>query len=354
MATAYDMKEATKHILITGAGGAIGVHLVKYILDNTDWNIIAVDSFRPQDKGYLDRFAFALEPDRDDGFERMARTRLFVHDLSAPFTARQVDKLGKVGYIVNLASRSDVQASIDDPVDFVRNNTELMLTMLELARALKPQVFLHFSTDEVYGPAPKNSGGHKEWEAILPSNPYAASKAAQEALAIAWWRAFSVPLIITNTMNNFGETQAPSKFPAMIQKRIESGEAIDIHTSTDGEIGTRYYLHSGNTADAIYFILKNVPPVIHAPGEIDRPVRLNIVGDKQMANDELALAIGSLMDKEPVLRKVSFHDKNPGHDLHYGLNGDQLGTLGWKSPKSFEDSMRDTIEWQRKHPDWMK
>jgi dTDP-glucose 4,6-dehydratase len=224
---------------------------------------------------------------------------------------------------------------------------------LEYVRVAKPVSFIHFSTDEVYGSAPKDSKGHKEWSPILPSNPYSASKACQEALAIAWWRSFGIPLIITNTMNNFGEMQAPSKFPAMIQTKLENDETITIHASPSGEVGTRYYIHSRNSADAIVFILQNVKPVIHVHGEIDRPIRLNIVGDKQVSNEELVDTIARLMDKVPKKELMYFHSDNPGHDLHYGLDGELLASLGWKSPVPFEESLKNTIEWQQANPKWM-
>lgn len=337
-----------KRVLLTGAGGAIGVHVLAHIMDNTDWFVVCTDSFKTDHKGYHDRLVTMTK----EHPEWLPRMKVVTHDLNAPFTPRQVLDIGKIDYIVNLASRSDVQNSIDDPLPFVRNNTELMLNMLEYARANKPEVFLHFSTDEVYGSAPKDSGGHKEWSPIVPSNPYSASKANQESLAIAWWRSYGLPLIITNTMNNFGETQAPSKFPAMIQQKIEKGETIKVHATKDGEIGTRYYLHSRNAADAVIFILKNIQPKIHVHGEIDLPVRLNIVGDRQVSNLDLVQTISKLMGKEAKYELAYFHDSNPGHDLHYGLDGAKLKELGWISPVSFEDSLKGTIEWQTAHPEW--
>ena len=338
-----------KRILLTGAGGAIGVHVLAHIMHNTDWFVVCTDSFKTEHKGYHDRITRICK-DHPDWLQRI---KVITHDLNSPFTIRQIEQIGHPDYIINLASRSDVQNSINDPLPFVRNNTEIMFSMLEYARVRKPDVFLHFSTDEVYGSASKDSGGHKEWEAILPSNPYSASKAIQESLAIAWWRSYGLPLIITNTMNNFGETQAPSKFPAMIQQKIENGETIKIHAAKNGEIGTRYYIHSRNVADALIFILKNVKPIIHSHGEIDRPVRLNIVGDKQVSNLELVKTIGKLMGKEPKYELTYFHEDNPGHDLHYGLNGEKLEKLGWKSPMSFEESLAHTIQWQKENPEWM-
>ena len=320
--------------------------MVAHIMHNTDWNVLATDSFRH--KGYFDRLSMLLK----DHPEWRERIEIITHDLSAPFTEREIAKMGEIDSIINLASISDVQASIDDPVPTVRNNIELMLNMLELARALKPRVFLHFSTDEVYGPAPKDSAGHAEWAAIVPSNPYSGSKAAQEALAIAWWRSYDVPVVITNTMNNFGETQSPSKFPAMIQNKITKNEVIPVHVSSDGQIGTRYYIHSRNAADAVLFLLRN-EPTMHKAGEIDRPDRYNIVGDKQVSNSELVETIAGLMGKHATYELVRFHGTNPGHDLHYGLDGTKLAGLGWTSPLSFEESLKNTIEWQKDHPEWL-
>jgi dTDP-glucose 4,6-dehydratase len=338
----------SKRCAITGLGGAIGVHLMAHIFTNTDWEIVGIDSFRH--KGYYDRITRFCKNHPD----WPPRLTVVSHDLCAPLTDRQIDQIGKIDYILNLASLSDVQGSIDDPVPFIRNNSDLMLNILEYARKAKPEVFLHFSTDETYGPTSKDSDGHKEWDVILPSNPYSASKAAQEAYAIAYWRSYGVPLIITNTMNNFGETQSPSKFPAMVQQQLNKGETVKIHAAHNGEIGTRYYLHSRNAADAVLFILQNTTPHLHQPGEIDRPDRYNIVGDKQVDNLELAQTIAKLMGKELRYKLIHFHNSNPGHDLSYGLDGKKLADLGWKSPMSFEESLKNVIDWQQRNPEWLK
>lgn len=336
----------SKRVLLTGVGGAIGVHVLAHIMHETDWDVVGIDSFNHL--GYFDRLTEVTKNHPD----WLPRIQIIRHDLTAPFTPRQIKKLGLINHIINLASLSDVQGSIDDPVPFIRNNTELMLTMLELARQIEPEVFLHFSTDEVYGPTSVD-GGHKEWDTILPSNPYSASKAAQEAIAIAYWRSYGVPLIITNTMNNFGEMQGATKYPAMVQNNVSSGKTTTVHAAADGQIGTRYYLHSRNTADAVIFILKNLPPTPHQPGHIDRPDRYNIVGDKQVNNLELAETIANLMGEVLRYELVDFHSKQPGHDLHYGLDGQKLADLGWKSPLSFEESLKNTIDWQRRHPEWL-
>jgi dTDP-glucose 4,6-dehydratase len=338
----------TDTILLTGAGGAIGVHMLAHIMHNTDSKVIATGTFR--NKGYYDRITRVCKnhPDWVD------RIEILVHDLTVPFSSRQVEKLKDVTHVINLASLSDVYDSIENPVPFIRNNVDIALNMLELAREIKPKTFIQFSTDEVYGPCDVNSTGHKEWDTVLPSNPYAASKAAQEAIAISYWRSYGVPVILTNTMNNFGEMQGVSKFTAMIQKKLQEGEKVTVHAASDGQIGTRYYLHSRNASDAILHILNYLPATLHQPGEIDRPDRYNVVGDKQVSNLELAQTIADLMGKELDYELVDFHSEQPGHDLHYGLDDAKLKATGWESPSSFEESLKNTIDWQIRNPEWMK
>lgn len=337
-----------KVCLLTGIGGSIGVHTLSQIMKNTDWDVVGIDSFRH--KGWSDRVAWHLKNHPQD----VSRIRMFTHDLIAPFSELMKNKIGKVDYIINMASLSDVEASIQEPVPFVQNNISLVLNMLEFAREVKPEVFIQISTDEVYGPTTGKNDGYKEWDAQVPSNPYAASKAAQEAIAISYWRAYGVPVVITNTMNNYGEMQSASKFPVMIQKAIANDEEITIHGNENGEIGSRSYIHSQNFSNALLFIIKNLPPHLHEPGKVDKPDRYHISGEKQLNNLELAELIAKLMGKELKYKIVNFHQTRAGHDPHYGLNDDKLKALGWTHPVSFEESLGNVIKWQMEHDEWIK
>lgn len=336
-----------KRVLLTGAGGSIGVHVLDHLMINTGWDVVCTDSFRH--KGHFDR----LEQTLSHNEAWKTRINIITHDLTAPFTKRQINRMGHIDHIINLASLADVWDSVADPVPFVRNNVDIVLNMLELARIIKPETFVQFSTDEVYGPSSFEQG-HPEWATILPSNPYSASKACQEAIAISYWRSYGVPVIITNTMNNFAEFQGASKYPVIIQKKLMAGETVDVHVTADGQIGSRHYIHSRNAADALLFILKNVPAHLHEPGTLDRPDKYNIVGDAHLDNLEIAQRIAKLMGKELKYRLVDFHSSQPGHDSHYGLDGKKMADLGWKSPVSFDDSMKATIDWQNTHPEWIE
>ena len=337
-----------RRVLLSGVGGSIAVHFLAHIFTNTDWDIVGIDSFRH--KGWTDRVEYMLQA-HPDWRERIT---VYTHDLTAPLSPLLKKKIGHIDYIISMASLSDVEASIIDPVPFVKNNVDLVLNMLELARELKPEVFIQISTDEVYGAvSSKYDDLRLEWDAIVPSNPYAASKAAQEAIAISYWRTYGVPVIITNTMNNFAEMQQSSKFPAMIQKWISEGKKVTIH-GQEGKIGSRSYIHSRNFADAVLFILKNCPPHLHQPNSTDRPDRYNIAGDKQLDNLELAQLIATLMGKELDYELVDTHTQRPGHDPHYGLDDTKLKKLGWQSPLTFEESLKNVIAWQAEHKEWMQ
>jgi len=337
-----------KTLLLTGVAGSIGIHTLSQIMKNTDWNVVGIDSFNH--RGWCDRVENHLKRHPED----VPRVRIIQHDLAAPFSEMEKKRIGKIDYIINMASLSDVEASIQEPVPFVMNNVALVLNMLEFAREAKPEAFIQISTDEVYGPTNGKDRGYKEWDPQVPSNPYAASKSAQEAIAISYWRAYGVPLIITNTMNNFGEMQSSAKFPVMVQKAVAKDQEITIHGNEKGEIGSRSYIHSQNFANALIFILKNVPPHLHVPGEIDKPDRYHIAGDRQLDNLELAHLIAQLMGKELKYKIVNFHSARPGHDPHYGLNDDKLKALGWNPPVSFEESLANTIKWQTENEEWIK
>ena len=316
-----------------------------HIFTNTDYEIVGLDSFRQKgDKSRIEDFCA-------DHPSWRKRLKVFQTDLCCPISEKLRQDIGKIDYILHLAAISDVQFSVENPVYSIKNNVDSTLVMLELAREIKPEVFVQFSTDEIYGPVESADKPHAEWEAHRPSNPYSASKAATEDIAYAYWRTYGVPVIITNTMNNFGEAQSASKFPAIIQRKLMNDEEVEIH-GNENEIGSRFYIHSRNVADALLFILL-IGVYQHQAGKLDEPHKYHIVGDEQLNNLELAQMIARLMGKELKYKLVDFHRDNPGHDIHYGMLDNKLNKAGWRAPISLEESMRNTIAWQMENPKWI-
>lgn len=337
----------TERCLITGAAGSIGCHVLMHFLHNTDWEIITLDSYRH--KGMIDRLDVMLTAQP----KFIPRVKVYYHDFNAPVSEILAGKIGHIDRIINIASLSDVHDSIVNPVPFVQNNVNLILNVLEYARGCRDlKAFLQLSSDEVYGPT-DGEVLHREWDPIVPSNPYSASKAAQEAIAISYWRTYNVPLILVNLMNNFGEMQSPAKFPAIVQRKVRNGEEVTIHGDDKGNVGSRFYIHSRNSADAFLHLLRYKAPLLHVDGALDKPDRYNIVGDKQIDNVSLARLIAQYANRPLRYRKEASNKSRPGHDYHYGLNGDKLSATGWTSPKSLEDSLKDVVEWYEEHPEWL-
>jgi dTDP-glucose 4,6-dehydratase len=335
----------SKRCLLTGAGGFFGSHLLRHLLINTDWEIVCVCSWRH--KGIPERVKNALAGDED--FRN--RVTIITHDLTAPFTERTKKSLGKIDYILNIASNSHVNRSITNPEEFIVGNTALAFNMLELARELKPTLFLQFSTDETFGPAPEGVNFH-EWSPVIPSNPYSASKACQEAIAISYWRTYRVPVVITNTMNLVGQTQDPEKYPSQLIRKIHNGEEVTIH-GKEGDIGSRFYIHARNAADAVLYIITNLPPVLYKEDEVLVPDRYNIVGEVELNNLELAELTAKMMGKTLTYKLEPCPTERPGHDKRYALSGKKLADKGWKPPEDFETSWRNTITWTLNNPSWL-
>ena len=335
---------STKRVLLTGASGFVGSHVLRHLLVKTDWEIVCPVTF--SHKGLQDRIRLSLAGDQ--AFEK--RTKIVKCDLSFPISSITAREFGKIDYVLNLASQSHVDRSIEEPANFIVNNVALICNLLDWARIASPEKIVHISTDEVYGPAPAGSA-HREWiDQYFPSNPYSASKAAQESIAFSYWRTFGLPIMITNTMNLIGEMQDPEKFIPMIMRRIISGEKIDIHGSLEGEIGSRFYLHARNQADALLFLLNQDFPIY---GVSDKPAKFHIVGEKEINNLDLASFIADYMKKKLNYQIVDFHTSRPGHDLRYALDGSKIAELGWQPPVSLFDSLRKTIDWTMAHPEWL-
>lgn len=326
-------------VLVTGVAGFMGSHVLRHLLVKTDWDIVGVASFAH--KGRSARITRQL-----DGMDK-SRFKLVLHDLTSPITQDLAKDIGQIDYVLNIASESHVDRSIEEPRPFIENNTKLILTMLEYIREYPVKKFIHISTDEVYGPASDHN--HREGEPHRPSNPYSASKAAQESICFAYWRTYGLPIVITNTMNIIGEMQDAEKFVPLVIKKVLANEKMTIHASPDGVIGSRYYLHARNQADALLYLLNNHEPALYPAEDIDR---FNIVGEAEVDNLTMANKIAQIIGNPLRYELVDFHSSRPGHDLRYGLDGDKMRRLGWEAPFSLDESLRTTVEWSINNRDW--
>lgn len=349
-------------VMLSGCGGFVGAHVLRHILMTTDWQVIAPVSFKH--KGMPERIESSICGDP----EWAKRVEIIHWDMVAPAPMSLHAALGgDTDVFMNVASESHVDRSISEPVDFVLNNVALMLNVLELARKHEPKLLLQMSTDEVYGPA-YGDHRHSEWETIAPSNPYSGSKAAQEAIAFSYWRTYSVPVVITNTMNIIGEMMDTEKFFPMIIRSLANDMPITVHTAPDGTPGSRFYLHARNLADAWVWLTRmyscDLPdgssevslrgPSMYGADGVHLPDRYHIVGEQEIDNLSFVHMIADIMGKEPRIVLQSFHESRPGHDLRYALDGSKLDALGWKPPVPLRESLEKAVRWTLDRPEWLE
>jgi dTDP-glucose 4,6-dehydratase len=331
-------------VLVTGGAGFAGHHLIEHLLETTDWDLVVLDSLTYA--GRTDRLTDCAGYDPD-------RVSLIWHDLRALIHGHLNDRIGDVQAVLHLAAESHVDRSILDPAPFVRNNVDATLNLLEWARTRDLTHFVQVSTDEVYGPAAEGQR-HVEWDPHLPSNPYAASKAAQEALAIAWWRTFGVPVVISNTMNMFGERQHPEKFMPLVIRAVLSGEQVPLHarvTPGGWEPSARHWLHARNHADALRWMLTDTVPAAYP--DADRPDRWHVAGE-EFDVLQMAERIARVAGKPLRYEFVNYHSSRPGHDHRYALDPSKIHSAGWKPPLSVDESLERTVRWMLHHPDWLR
>lgn len=323
-------------VIITGGCGFVGHHMVEHFLKNTDWEIRILDRLNYASLG-LDRL-------RDIKVFDDKRVSVFTVDFTQPFGEGIFKELKDCSYIFHLGAETHVDRSIDDPTSFVTANVVGTLNMLNFAREI-PELkkLFYFSTDEVFGPAPKGVA-YKEWDRYNSGNPYAASKAGGEELCLAFGNTYKLPVVITHCMNIFGERQHSEKFIPKVVKKVLSGEKILIHSDATKKIpGSRYWIHARNVAAAIMFLLESS----------STQDKYNIVGEKEVNNLDIAQFVAKIVGKPLNYELVDFHSSRPGHDLRYALDGEKMAKMGWKIPIGFEDSLERTVRWSLANPKWL-
>lgn len=335
-----------KRILITGVGGFVASHLLEHTLKTTDWDIVAM--CRLSTIGDMRRITGIDEIEKYSN-----RVKFVYHDLKSEIHDGIAEQIGHVDYIAHLAANSHVARSIIYPKEFFEDNVMGTVNLLEWFRNKNADArFLCFGTDEQFGPAPDNYN-FKEDDRWRPSNPYSAAKCGQAAAAYSYFVTYGLDIILTQTMNIFGERQNSEKFVPMCLKNCIEGKEQIIHAELEPgveftynrdevlDVGQRHWLHARNSADATIFLLKN-----GKAGEF-----YNIVGDIELHNDEMANMISEIVGKPLTLKYADVHRQRKGHDRRYSLDNSKITALGWKPPVAFRESLEKTIKWSIEHSD---
>ena len=338
-----------KKVLITGGAGFIAHHIIAHIIKNTDWDIVTLD--RLDLSGNLNRLHEILY---EFSAKDKKRLKVVFHDLKAEINSQIKSELGTPDIILHLAAASHVDRSIIYPMEFVLDNVVGTVNLLDFARSLKNlEKFVYFSTDEIFGNAPEGVS-YKEYDRYNSTNPYSASKASAEEFCVAYENTYKLPIVITHTMNVFGERQHPEKFIPMTIQRVRDSEKVFIHANKEKtKAGSRHYIHAQDVADGLMFILglKNYK---HEGdfGNAKCP-KFNLVGPEEINNLDLAQKIAEVQKRELIYELIDNHSSRPGHDLRYSLSPNLLKSLGWEPKIKLSKRIEEVVDWSLKNKRWL-
>ena len=338
-----------KKVLITGGAGFIAHHIIAHIIKNTDWDIVTLD--RLDLSGNLNRLHEILY---EFSAKDKKRLKVVFHDLKAEINSQIKSELGTPDMILHLAAASHVDRSIIYPMEFVLDNVVGTVNLLDFARSLKNlEKFVYFSTDEIFGNAPEGVS-YKEYDRYNSTNPYSASKASAEEFCVAYENTYKLPIIITHTMNVFGERQHPEKFIPMTIQRVRDSEKVFIHANKEKtKAGSRHYIHAQDVADGLMFIL-GLKNYRHEGdfGNAKCP-KFNLVGPEEINNLDLAQKIAEVQKKELIYELIDNHSSRPGHDLRYSLSPNLLKSLGWEPKIKLSKRIEEVVDWSLKNKRWL-
>ncbi|MBI3637042.1 MAG: dTDP-glucose 4,6-dehydratase [Candidatus Rokubacteria bacterium] len=312
-------------LLVTGGAGFIGSNFIRHVL-----------TAHPDDRVVnLDKLTYAGNPKNLADVEGTGRYTFVQGDICDAKMVRDVVK--DVDAVVNFAAESHVDRSLIEPDAFLRTDVFGVFTLLEAVKELKTPRFLHIGTDEVYGSLA--TGSARESHPLKPSNPYSASRAGGDLLALAYWQTHKTPVVITRSSNNFGPYQYPEKvIPLFITNAIDD-QPLPLYG--DGK-NVRDWLYVLDNCAAIDLVLRR-----GKEGEV-----YNIGGGHEVENVVLTRQILRLAGKPETL--ITPVKDRPGHDRRYSLDSTKVRQLGWKPAHAFAQALEATVAWYREHEAWWR
>jgi len=313
-------------LLVTGGCGFIGSNFVRLVLEERpDWDVVNYD---------LLTYAGNAENLADHADN--PRYKLVRGDVAEPEQVRAA--LKGVDAVAHFAAESHVDRRIQDATPFVRANVVGTHVVLEESRKAGIKRYVQISTDEVYGHLGPDDPAFTEATPLAPRNPYSATKAGADCLALAYFETHGFPVMITRCPNNYGPWHFPEKFiPLMILNAL-ADQQLPVYG--DGK-QVRDWIHVTDHNRAALRVLEDGTPgqVYHVGAECER---FNI--------DVVKIILKHLGKPESLISHV---EDRKGHDRRYAMAlGKLRDELGWKPEISFEDGLAQTIEWYKEHTEW--
>jgi dTDP-glucose 4,6-dehydratase len=323
-----------KTVLVTGGCGFIGSNFVRLLCAKANWHIINLDKLT---------YAGNLENLADVSNERLRFVRGDIRDRAL---VEKILREDKPWAIVNFAAESHVDRSILDASPFIETNIAGVQTLLEAARAYPVERFLQISTDEVYGDKEKLAPSTEE-APLVPSSPYAATKAAADLLCFSYRRTYGLPVLVTRSSNNYGPYQFPEKLIPLLIRNALSG--LDLPVYGDGR-QIRDWLHVEDNCRAILRVLEKggVGGIYNIGTSVER-TNLDVV-------EAICAAIARRMDMDltSLRERIRFVADRPGHDRRYAIDtGRARSEIGWQPRMEFDRGIKQTVDWYIDHVEWI-
>jgi dTDP-glucose 4,6-dehydratase len=303
----------------------------------------------------LDKLTYAASKEALEAAATDPRHTFLVADITEAEAVRAAFTTHKPDRVMHLAAETHVDRSIDGPAAFVQTNIVGTFVLLQEAlsywRGLDPEKqaafrFHHVSTDEVFGALGDSDPPFSETTPYDPRSPYSASKAASDHLARAWFHTYGLPVVVSNTTNNYGPWQFPEKLIPLTIINALIGRELPVYGQG---LNTRDWLHVEDHADALLRVI-----------ERGRPGATYCIGARSpRRNIDVVTAICEMLDSiepdpaGPRTRLIRYVSDRPGHDHRYEIDPGLAETeLGWKPFRSFEQGLAETINWYREHRPW--
>jgi dTDP-glucose 4,6-dehydratase len=315
-------------LLVTGGAGFIGCNFVRYMLDtHSDVKIVVLDKLT---------YAGRLENLQDVQANYARRLEFVRGDICDAQTVETTIAKHGVDTVVNFAAETHVDRSIMDPDAFIQTDVYGTYVLLEAARKAGNLRYHQISTDEVYGHI---HGDHRsvETDGMAPRSPYAASKAAGDHMAHAYYITYGLPVTISRGANNIGPFQYPEKVVPLFVTNALAGQKLPVYG--DGQ-QMRDYQYVMDHCSGIAAVLQH-----GAIGEV-----YNIGTGKEMTNLQM---VEILLDELKLPQSLIQHvEDRQGHDRRYCMNVDKLMALGWEPEYTHEEAIRKTVRWYVENRWW--